>query len=81
LVKKHFFKKKTQLDIVWLTGVLNMEEKLNIMFFDTDGYTNGPDSNIGNKYTSSGVNIWANDFQQTPYDKLNVPLYEKQEVL
>jgi hypothetical protein len=81
LVRKHCFKKKSKLDIYWLTSVLNLEEKLMIMFFDIDGYTNGPDSTLGNKYASNGVNIWANDHQQPPYDKLNISLDEKREAI
>ena len=61
--------------------MLNLEEKLMIMFFDIDGYTNGPDSTLGNKYASNGVNIWANDHQQPPYDKLNISLDEKREFI
>jgi len=66
LIRKHFFKKKGKgLDIMWLTAVLNLEDKLEDMFGNQTGKNeiilDWADSNraLGVKYMQTGVNIWV----------------------
>ena len=62
-VRKHLLgKKKKGVDIMWLTAVLNMEDKLNTMFTNLSGHPNDPNVNLGLKYAASGANIWSNDY-------------------
>jgi hypothetical protein len=40
LIRKHFFTKKHKgLDIMWLTAVLNLEDKLEVMFSNLTGHS------------------------------------------
>ena len=54
LIRKHFFNKDKNkgLDIMWLSRVLNMEDKLEIIF---ESY-----KSLGEKYKYCAGNIWAN---------------------
>ena len=62
-VRKHLLgKKKKGVDIVWLTAVLNMKDKLDAMFTNLSGRPNDPNINLGLKYAASGANIWSNDY-------------------
>jgi hypothetical protein len=47
---------------MWLTAVLNMEDKLNTMFMNLSGHPNDANVNLGLKYAASGANIWSNDY-------------------
>ena len=64
LIRKHFFKREGKsLDVVWLTAILNMEDKSAEMF-KTDnnnltGRKNDPNASLGAKYIHAGVNIWG----------------------
>lgn len=48
--------------MMWLTAVLNMEDKLNSMFTNLSGHPNDQNVNLGLKYAASGANIWSNDY-------------------
>ena len=55
-------KRQKGVDIMWLTAVLNMEDKLNVMFANLSGHPNDSNVNLGLKYAASGANIWSNDY-------------------
>ena len=63
-------KKNKGLDILWIAGVLNMEAKLTEEIFkNATGRMTDSNQNLGNKYMSSGVNIWSNTYYKERYGK------------
>ena len=60
LIRKHFFKPKGHgLDIMWLTAVLNLEDKLDVMFRNLTDLPDDTNRALGVKYARVGVNIWG----------------------
>ena len=60
LIRKHLFPNKSKLDIFYVNGVLNMEQKLLNMF---SGHPGASDSCLGLRYASNGTNIWSLEYQ------------------
>ena len=60
LIRKHFLKPKGHgLDIMWLTAVLNLEDKLAVMFRNLTDQPDDSNRALGVKYVQMGVNIWG----------------------
>jgi hypothetical protein len=56
--------------MLWLAGVLNMEAKLtDEIFQNASGRATDTNTNLGNKYISSGVNVWSNAYYKERYGK------------
>ena len=55
MIRKHFFnKKKNKLDLVFLTKIVNMQDKLE-QFLPQN-------QTIGDKYFENARNLWFNDY-------------------
>lgn len=44
---------------MWLTAVLNLEDKLEVMFSNLTGHSDDQHRALGVKYVQTGVNIWG----------------------
>ena len=67
LIRKHLFRKKSKLDIFYVTGVINMEQKILNMF---NGQPGTSDSCLGLRYASNGANIWSMQYQNVVMQRL-----------